>query len=221
MLKTLLPRMLEDMFKLTLDVVFPKIKKRKESKKQAQPLLKLSQQKSAEKSPQKRSSTAGKNRPVPDEEKMAGINGSLSEAVLEASDEASPDKITDEEDKKSPMPAVKQKGSSLELIERVKPYVEPTIKIDDEKRAELYAKRIHPVNGYSDHENMWHKIGNIDSPNFINTNKHANKRSMFLCQVSDKVFKLKKNPAYPDHLLPRIEVPNEQLPEESPVPEDG
>jgi len=32
LLKTLLPRMLEDMFKLTVDVVFPKIKKRGKDK---------------------------------------------------------------------------------------------------------------------------------------------------------------------------------------------
>jgi N-acyl-L-homoserine lactone synthetase len=32
LLKTLLPRMLEDMFKLTVDVVFPKIKKRGKEK---------------------------------------------------------------------------------------------------------------------------------------------------------------------------------------------
>lgn len=38
LLKTLLPRMLEDMLKLTLDVVFPKIKKRKD-KKQAKPTI--------------------------------------------------------------------------------------------------------------------------------------------------------------------------------------
>ena len=39
LLKTLLPRMLEDMFKLTVDVVFPKnaIRKRKEKKQQKSP----------------------------------------------------------------------------------------------------------------------------------------------------------------------------------------
>ena len=35
LLKTLLPRMLEDMFKLTVDVVFPKIKKRGKEKRQS------------------------------------------------------------------------------------------------------------------------------------------------------------------------------------------
>lgn len=107
----------------------------------------------------------------------------------------------------------------MEITERKKPYIEPTVKMDEERRQELYAKRIHPVNGYSDHENMWQKIANIDSPSFTNTNKHQNKRSMLLCQVSEKVFKLKKNPLYPESMLPRME-PVVEAEEETPVPGD-
>jgi hypothetical protein len=112
-----------------------------------------------------------------------------------------------------------QRVKTMEITERKKPYIEPTVKMDEERRQELYAKRIHPVNGYSDHENMWHKIANIDSPSFTNTNKHQNKRSMLLCQVSEKVFKLKKNPLYPESMLPRME-PVVEAEEETPVPGD-
>ena len=101
----------------------------------------------------------------------------MSEAVLEGSD-ASPEKVADEEEKKV---QTKLKGNATLNSEKTKPYIEPTIKIVEEKRAELYAKRIHPVNGYNDAENMWHKIANIDSPSFSNSNKFQNKRSMFLC----------------------------------------
>ena len=90
-------------------------------------------------------------------------------------------------------------------MERKKPYEEPTLKMDEEVRAQKYAKRIHSVNGYPDNENMWHRLANIDNMNFINTNKHTNKQSLIICQVTEKVFKLKRNPIYPEGLLPKLE----------------
>lgn len=48
LLKTLIPRLVEDLLKLTIDVVFPKIKKRRESKKS---VLKVTPQKSIDRSP--------------------------------------------------------------------------------------------------------------------------------------------------------------------------
>ena len=57
-------------------------------------------------------------------------------------------------------------------------------------------KRIHSVTGYSDSENMWQRLGNLERDNAQNTNKYPNNKSTFIIQVQDKVFKLKKNPAY-------------------------
>jgi hypothetical protein len=64
---------------------------------------------------------------------------------------------------------------------------------------------------------MWQKIANIDSASFTNTNKYQNKRSMVLCQVSEKVFKLKKNPLYPESLLPKMQEPIVEVDDETPV----
>lgn len=117
-----------------------------------------------------------------------GLIGSQSECILE-NDISDPilvgitegdKKIAEDMDdaelkKKKGLVKEKKSNFNVDCIERKKPYEEPTIKIDEEKRQALSAKRIHPVNGYSDHENMWSKIANIDSPNFLNTNKYSNK----------------------------------------------
>lgn len=58
--------------------------------------------------------------------------------------------FNDEENSPNKKLKYSQKPKLTEFTERKKPYEEPTIKIDDKRRAELYAKRIHPVNGYSD-----------------------------------------------------------------------
>ena len=71
------------------------------------------------------------------------------------------------------------------------------LKVIKEKtgRANIDKKRIHPVTGYTDSENMWMKIGNLEK-DLNNTNKYPNKRSQYIVQVNDKIFKLRKNPAY-------------------------
>ena len=198
------------MFKLTVDVVFPKIKKRGKEKRQA---FKQTQQKSYERGVTMKRLSTGRDGRRNDEEQKEMLNGSYSECIIEPNDVDEMKLLGD--DKPSPdedmspnkKPKLSQKPKPVESMERKKPYIEPTIKIDDERRAELYAKRIHPVNGYSDQENMWQKIANIDSASFTNTNKYQNKRSMVLCQVSEKVFKLKKNPLYPESLLPKMQEP--------------
>ncbi len=40
---------------------------------------------------------------------------------------------------------------------------------------------------------------------------------MVLCQVSEKVFKLKKNPLYPESLLPKMQEPIVEVDDETPV----
>jgi len=56
--------------------------------------------------------------------------------------------------------------------------------------------RCNPVPGYIDSENMWHKLGNLEKDLNSNVTRHGNKKSVYTVQVHDKVFKLRKNPAY-------------------------
>ena len=57
--------------------------------------------------------------------------------------------------------------------------------------------RVHPVTGYPDNENMWVKLCNVEKTE-INKNQFQNDKSVVTLQVSDRVFKLKKNPLYKD-----------------------
>ena len=132
----LLPRMIEDMLKLTVDVVFPKSSIRK-VKKQKEPKRTMSKQAKPEEAAQK----------------------------LECQ---SPTK-TDSQDK---TPSKQEPG----------------------------CKRIHPVTGYADTENMWQKLASLEKDTIPTKNKFPNKRSQYMIQVSDKVFRLKRNPAYQDDL---------------------
>ena len=66
--------------------------------------------------------------------------------------------------------------------------------------------RYYPVPGYSDTENMWHRLGNMDKDPIPNVTRHGNKKSVFTVQVQDKIFKLRKNPAYTGSLnLPVVQ----------------
>ena len=67
---------------------------------------------------------------------------------------------------------------------------------ENDKKAATNNKRIHPVTGYSDTENMWQKLANIEKDVVPSMNKYPNKKSQFIVQVHDKIFRLKKNPAY-------------------------
>ena len=56
-------------------------------------------------------------------------------------------------------------------------------------------QRIHPVEGYSNSENMWEKLWNLDKPDQP-PNKYPNFRSEFIISANNKQFKVKKNPLY-------------------------
>ena len=72
-------------------------------------------------------------------------------------------------------------------------------------KEKLNRERIHPVPGYKDSENMWHRLANIEKEPIPNPNKHANKKSVYTIQVQDKIFRLRKNPAYTGPLnLPEL-----------------
>jgi hypothetical protein len=68
----------------------------------------------------------------------------------------------------------------------------------DFEKARKNSKRIYPVSGYSDHENMWEKLINVEKvekcPN-SNPNISNNKHKYNIC-VQDRIFKIKKNPLY-------------------------
>ena len=58
---------------------------------------------------------------------------------------------------------------------------------------EFSKSRVHPVIGYTDKENLWEKIWNMertDAP----PSKYTNNRSSFYLQVEGKQLKLKRNP---------------------------
>ena len=55
--------------------------------------------------------------------------------------------------------------------------------------------------GYSDHENMWVKLCNIEKLEPQSHVKYPNEKSLVTLQVSDKIFKLKKNPWYKNESL--------------------
>lgn len=66
--------------------------------------------------------------------------------------------------------------------------------------------RVHPVVGYTDSENMWHRIVNIEKEHLSNVTKYPNNQSTYMIQVQDKVFKMRKNPAYHGPLnLPELQ----------------
>ena len=41
-------------------------------------------------------------------------------------------------------------------------------------------KRVHPVTGYADSENMWQKLASLEKDNIPAKNKYPNKRSQFV-----------------------------------------
>ena len=55
---------------------------------------------------------------------------------------------------------------------------------------------------------MWTRLGNIEKDPIPTQSKFHNKKSCYLLQVQDKVFKMRKNPAYTGPLnLPEMEEP--------------
>ena len=57
-------------------------------------------------------------------------------------------------------------------------------------------ERIYPVPGYSDTENMWDRLMNVENDKPPRLNRYANSRSPITIQVEDKMFRMRKNPAY-------------------------
>jgi hypothetical protein len=54
---------------------------------------------------------------------------------------------------------------------------------------------VHPVEGYSNTENMWEKLWNMEKSEAA-PNKYSNFRSEFNIIINDKQFKIKKNPLF-------------------------
>ena len=73
---------------------------------------------------------------------------------------------------------------------------------DPEKKAEELlrknARRIHPVRGYSDTENMWEKLLNLEKTAVCPPHppQYQNNKHRFSIAIQDKIFKIKKNPCY-------------------------
>ena len=61
-----------------------------------------------------------------------------------------------------------------------------------------HLKRIYPVKGYYDHENMWEKLLNLEKTQMCPTvpPRYLNNKHRFQIAIQDKVFKIKKNPNY-------------------------
>jgi hypothetical protein len=55
--------------------------------------------------------------------------------------------------------------------------------------------RIHPIPGYSNTENLWEKINNLEKAE-MPPNKHSNHLSEFLITVNERQLKLKRNPLF-------------------------
>lgn len=73
-------------------------------------------------------------------------------------------------------------------------------------KEKLSRGRIHPVSGYSDTENMWQRLANLEKDTISNATRYPNKKSKYVLQVQDKVFKMRKNPAYTGPLnLPELQ----------------
>ena len=73
---------------------------------------------------------------------------------------------------------------------------------DPEKKARdlavKNAKRIHPVPGYSDTENMWEKLLNLERTAACPPlpTSYQNNKNRYNIAVQEKIFKIKKNPCY-------------------------
>lgn len=203
MLKQYLPRMLEDMLKITIDQIFPKI-----SKKKRIPIggPGPSQSKETHSSPVKL-----KNR----KHSTVGQSQSTSKHVKGGSKLAkSAAKDADKRDQNGGVHSPKQdhedgklgKAEDAGKLDEVEPIPEEkrpeSDDEDPEKKARdlavKNAKRIHPVPGYSDTENMWEKLLNLERTVACPPPPTGclNNKNRFNIAVQDKIFKIKKNPSY-------------------------
>ena len=83
-------------------------------------------------------------------------------------------------------------------------------------KEKLSRGRVHPVSGYSDSENMWQRLTNLEKETISNITRFPNNKSKYILQVQDKIFKMRKNPAYTGPLnLPELQPdPSELLAQE-------
>ena len=51
---------------------------------------------------------------------------------------------------------------------------------------------------------MWLRLANIERDTISNATRYPNNRSLFTIQVQDKIFKMRKNPAYSGPINDRI-----------------
>lgn len=79
--------------------------------------------------------------------------------------------------------------------------------------AAKYARRIHPVRGYSDTENMWEKMLNIEKTLICPTHppRYWNNKNRYNIAVQEKVFKIKKNATYMPYNRPEKPIQTQGL----------
>ena len=204
MLKQYLPRMLEDMLKITIDQIFPKMSKKKRIPIGGQG---PSQSKEIHGSPVKlknrKHSTVGQSQSA---SKHLKTGSKLAKSAAKDADKHGPQSPkNDHEDDKQ----VKPEGGRHEDVGTAPE--ERRLDTDDEdpekKARDLAvknAKRIHPVPGYSDTENMWEKLLNLERTSSCPPPPAGclNNKNRFNIAVQEKIFKIKKNPSYsPYHKL--------------------
>jgi len=68
------------------------------------------------------------------------------------------------------------------------------------ERARKANKRLYSIKGYSDHENMWEKLLNVEKCAICPPTKYPNSRHEYTTCVEGRVFRIKKNPYYSTHL---------------------
>ena len=170
--------MLEDMLKLTVDVVFPKNGKRRRF---------TGSSKSPAKPNGRKVSAIG----------ASGINysGTNNQSLNPAGDL---DRIEEEIRVNN-----ESEGHDGADPERAATPLSANNAEDDKEDAELIKqekarRRIHPVKGYPDNVNMWEKLLNIEKQSTWPSCEHrnTNNRNRYTISVQDRMFKIKKNATY-------------------------
>ena len=164
------------MIRLTVDVLFPKTALRK--KRAARD----------SKSPTKRSAMFKQDNANPNRSSMKRNTTKLDiigEEVLESPSKDQQIETVANDESKRPCSALFQDATKLlEVVEK-----------QDSAENLKKKSRIHPVTNYADSVNMWEKLFCLEKEE-KNVTRYPNGRSMFTIQVSERIFKLKKNPLY-------------------------
>lgn len=167
LLKDYIPRAIEDMFKLTIDKIFPK----HSLKRKRNPIQTDQSANSPGKKANAKKQAANK------------VNKNKNLQKIEETPEGQDDQ---EEDANSPLVSPEKEEPPLSPEEA---------ELDKQKKA---MKRIHPVHGYSDSENMWEKLINIEKCSSCPPipPRDQNNKNQYTIAVQDRIFKIKKNPYY-------------------------